>query len=206
MLKGPKIRLAVDLHRIGKYFPLEENIREGFDYDLIVDRTCYDGIADILKSYRVSDDHVIRELCFILLWLEREIQTGDERNNPTGKFYQMSRELDELKDYLLQNRVTSIRFSGEYKRNEPGDEFTVKEDINIDRICDGIRSVFREEFQQDKQKRRTKGLTAWQRRKMTRIRNNFLNYFSAIPFMDDLSLEDQNHLIDKLSFLAGITE
>lgn len=204
MQTGPKIKLAVDLHRIDKYFPLDYNLQGSFDYNMIIDRKRYDEVAALLKKFDVSEDVVIREICFILLWIEKETRAGDGQDDPSGKFYQMWDELDNLKDYLMKNRITSISFNGEYERNKPGEGFTLKEDINIDRICDGIRSIFRDEFHHEKQKRKSKGLTAWQRRKMIRIRNNFLNYFSAVPKLDDLSLEDQNHLIDTISDLAGI--
>ena len=204
MQTGPKIKLAVDLHRIDKYFPLDNNLEGSFDYNMIIDRKRYDDVAALLKKFDISEDVVIREICFILLWIEKETRAGDGQDDNSGKFYQMWDELDNLKDYLMKNRITSISFSGEYERNKPGEEFTLNEDINIDRICDGIRSIFRDEFHHDKQKRKSKGLTAWQRRKMIRIRNNFLNYFSAVPKLDDLSLEDQNHLIDTISDLAGI--
>jgi hypothetical protein len=204
MQTGPKIKLAVDLHRIDKYFPLEHNIERDFDYDMIIDRQSYDDVASLLHEYKISDDQVIREICFILLWIEKETRADNGQDNAPGKFNQMWFELDNLKQYLLNNRITSISFRGEYERNKTSEEFTMMEDINIDRICDGIRSIFRDEFHHDKQKRRSKGLTAWQRRKMARIRNKFLNYFSSIPILDDLSLEDQNQLIDNIADLAGI--
>jgi len=118
----------------------------------------------------------------------------------------MLAELDGLKGYLMTNRVTSISFRGDYEKNKPGEEFVLQENINIDRICDGIRSVFRDEFGQDKERRRSKGLRAWQRRKMIRIRNNILNYFTSITELDELSLDEQNLLIDRISDLAGLPE
>ncbi len=204
MQTGPKIKLAVDLHRIDKYFPLDYNLQGSFDYNMIIDRKRYDEVAALLKKFDVSEDVVIREICFILLWIEKETRAGDGQHDPSAKFYQMWDELDNLKDYLMKHRITSISFRGEYERNKASEAFTLKEDINIDRICDGIRSIFRDEFHHDKQKRKSKGLTAWQRRKMIRISNNFLNYFSAVPKLDDLSLEDQNQLIVTISDLAGI--
>jgi hypothetical protein len=205
MQTGPKINLAIDLHRIDKYFPLDYNVEEGFDYNIIIDRFKYDEVATLLKDYRISEDQVIREICFILQWIEKETQAGEERDNRSGKFYQMWNELDNLKAYLMKTRITSISFNGEYGRNKPGDELIIGEDINIDRICDGIRSVFRDEFHHDKHRRKTKGLTAWQKRKMIRIKNNILNYFTSVPRLDDLSLEEQNELITRLEGLAGIS-
>ena len=205
MQRGPKIKLSVDLQRIGRYFPLDHNLQGGFDYEMIIDRQKYDEVAAILDEYDISEDQVIQELCFILLWIEKETHAGENGENDTGKFYQMWIELDSLKDYLLKNRITSISFRGEYQRNKPGEELTIRDGINIDRLCDGIRSIFREEFNHDKQRRRTKGLTAWQNRKMIRIRNNMLNYFTSVPSLDELSLEDQSQLIDNISILAGFS-
>lgn len=206
MLKGPKIKLSVDLHRIDKYFPLDHNMKEGFDYNMIIDRQRYDEVAALLYEYVISQDQVIQEICFLLLWIEKEIQAGDEQDNYSGKYNQMWVELDSLKQYLMHHRVTSVSFRGEYEKNKAGEDLTLNEDINIDRLCDGIRSIFREEFSYDIKRRRTKGLTAWRRRKMIRIRNNFLNYFTTIPWLDELSLEEQNDLISKLTDLAGLPE
>ena len=204
MLKGPKIKIAVDLHRLAKYFPLDMHLREGFDYDWIVDREKYNAITLLLNEFDVKDERVISEFCFILLWIEKETRSGDGNGNLPGKFEQMWLELDRLNEYLLKNRVTTVIFKGEIEKNRPGKELTLSEDINIDRLCDGIRSIFREEFSHDRQKRRSKGLTAWQTRKMIRIRNNILNYFTSVPVLDELSLEEQNRLIDGLSGLAGL--
>ena len=204
MPNGPKIKLAIDLHRIDRYFPLDKNIRESFDYNMIIDRSKYEEVADLLQEYGVNEDQVVREVCFILLWMEKELQSGSEHNNDSGKFYQMWVELDHLQNYFLKNRITTISFSGESGRNKPSEELIISEDINIDRICDGIRTVFREEFHYDKQRRRTKGLTAWQRRKMIKIRNNILNYLTTVPVLDELSLEEQSELIVTLSGLAGL--
>jgi hypothetical protein len=205
MPHGPKIKLAIDLHRIDRFFPLEKNLRESFDYNMVIDRPRYEEVNELLKEYSVTDDQIIREICFILLWMEKELQSGSGNDNNSGKFHQMWLELDGLKDYLLKNRITSISFQGESARNKPNEELIISEDINIDRICDGIRSVFREEFHHDKLRRRTKGLTTWQRRKMIKIRNNILNYFTMVPSLDELSLEEQNELVTELSGLAGIS-
>ena len=67
-----------------------------------------------------------------------------------------------------------------------------QEEINIDRICDGIRTTFREEFDNDKQTRRSKGAKNWKRRKMVKVKNRMLNYLAALPGTDKLSLEDLN--------------
>ncbi len=204
MLKGPKIKLAVDLQRLEKYFPLDLHLREGFQYDWIIDREKYNEVAGLLEEFAVKDERVTGEFCFIFLWIEKETHSGDGNGNLPGKFEQMWLELDKLNEYLLNNRITTITFKGEIEKNRPGVELTMSEDINIDRLCDGIRSIFREEFSHDKQKRRSKGLTAWQTRKMIRIRNNILNYFTSVPALDDLTLEEQNELIDRISGLAGL--
>ena len=204
MLKGPKIKLAVNLHKLDKYFPMDLHLKEGFDYDWIVDRQKYIEVANLLSEFKVSDDEVISEFCFIFLWIENETRAGDDKKNLPGKFEQMWTELDSLKEYLLRNRVTSVTFNGEVTRNIQGEELILREDINIDRLCDGIRAIFREDFSHDKQRRRTKGLTAWQTRKMIKIRNNILNYLTSVPVLDDLSLEEQSHLIDKITELAGL--
>jgi hypothetical protein len=206
MQTGPIIRLAIDLHRIEKHFPLDYNVQGGFDYDMIIDRNRYNEVAALLSAYDVSEDQVILEVCFILIWIEKIIRTGAGKDQYSGEYNQMWLELDNLKDYLMQNRVTSISFRGEYERNQSGEEFILQEDINIDRLCDGIRSIFRDEFNSDKQKRRKKSLQTWKRRKMILVHNNILNYFTAIPELDILSLDDQNQFISKLSDLAGLPE
>lgn len=171
---------------------------------MIIDRKRYDEVAALLIEYDISEDQAIQEICFILLWIEKETQSGDDKDNYSGKYYQMWVELDKLKQYLMNNRITSISFKGEYERNKPNEVITLQEEINIDRVCDGIRSIFRDEFNNDKQRRGKKGLRTWKRKKMIRVKNNILNYFTTIPSLDELSLEDQYYLIDKLSDLAGI--
>jgi hypothetical protein len=206
MPTGPKVKLDVDLHKIDRYFPMNFNVQGGFDYELIIDRQRYDDVETFLDEYNISDDRIIREFCFILLWIEKETLGGDDTDKLSGKYYQMWGELDNLKQYLMHHRITSISFHGEYERNKPGKTLTLKEEINIDRLCDGVRSIFKDEFHTDKQRRTTKGLTNWKRRKMVKVKNNILNYFTSIPNLDELSLEEQNELIDKLSGLAGLPE
>lgn len=198
MQSGPYIKLAIDLHRMDRYFPLQYDAQGGFEYNLTIARERYDEVADLLREYGIFEDQVLQEVCFARLWVEKETQGGQGTDQPNAKFTQMYTELDKLNDFLMNNRVTSIHFLGEYEKDLPGEEFSMMEEINIDRVCDGLRSVFREEFHQDKQRRRSKGLTAWQRRKLIRIRNYFMIYFSSIPILDELSLEDQNQLVEKL--------
>jgi len=206
MQTGPKIKLAIDLHMMDKYFTLDYKEKGGFDYDMIIDRKKYDEVAGLLNEYDVSEDQVIQEICFILLWIEKDTLAIDDQENHSGKYYQMWIELDSLKQYLMKHRIISISFQGEYERNKAGEELILKEEINIDRLCDGIRSIFREEFNSDKQKRGKKGQTAWKRRKMIRIKNNILNYFTTVPMLDALSLEEQHDFIGKFSALAGLPE
>jgi hypothetical protein len=78
-------------------------------------------VAAILVEYGISDEQVTMELCFILLWIDKETRASDELPNFPGKFHQMWIELDNLKDYLLKNRITSVSFRGEYGKNEPGE-------------------------------------------------------------------------------------
>jgi hypothetical protein len=206
MPPGPKIKLAVDLHKIARYFPVNFEATEGFDYELVIDRGHYDSVEALLEEYQINDDQIIQEICFILLWIERETQAVEDPENSSGKLYQMWVELDNLKKYLMNNRITSISLHGEVERNKPGKTLALKEEINIDRLCDGIRSIFREEFLNDKNRRRTKGQRAWQKRKMVRVSNNILNYFTSIPELDELSLEEQKELISRLSLMAGLPE
>ena len=206
MQKGPKVKLAIDLQKIDRYFPLDADLSEGLEINLLIDRHRYDEVEALLAEYNLATDQVIHEFCFVLLWIERETQAVSDPANYSGKLYQMWTELDNLKQYLLHHRITSISFHGEYERHRPGKTLVIKEGINIDRICDGIRSVFRDEFNNDSQRRKTKGQRAWQRRKMMQVKNNILNYFTTIPQIDELSLEEQNELIDNLSRMAGLPE
>lgn len=206
MPTGPKVKLAVDLYKIHQFFPIDFDVHEGFSFEMIIDRQRYDEVEVLLKEYDLTDDTIIREFCFVLIWIEKETLGGDDLDNLSGKYFQMWLELDNLKQYLLRHRITSISLHGEYERSKPGKTFSLREEINIDRLCDGIRSIFKDEFNSDQQKRTTKGLTNWKRRKMVKVRNNILNYFTSIPALDDLSLEEQNELIVQLSRLAGLPE
>ena len=202
MPSGPKVKLTIDLNRIGRYFPLDKAIQEGFNYNLIIDRKRYDEVEALLNEYHVSEDRVIQEFCFILLWIQEEVQAGGDPENHSGKLYHVWVELDNLKQYLMHHRITSISLHGEYERNKPGKTLTIREEINIDRICDGIRAIFKDEFHHDKQRRTTKGQRAWQKRKMIKVSNNILNYFTSIPLLDELTLEEQNDLIGRLEQLS----
>ena len=200
----PQVKLAIDLHKIGQYFPFEAS--EGINHDFFIERQCYNEIENLLDEYGLSDEKIIKEFCFMLLWIEDQIQADDHVDNPSGKLYHMWLELENLKEYLMNHRITAVRFDGDYERNKPGKSLIIREEINIDRLCDGIRSIFREDFMHDKNRRRTKGQKAWQRRKMVQVSNNILNYFTTIPTLDDLSLEEQNELIGRIAELAGLKD
>jgi len=199
-----KVKLAVDLHRLERYFPFDTGT--GIRHDFYMDRQSYDEIERLLEDYGQSDERIVRDFCFILLWIEDQIQADDHVENPSGKLYHMWQELDNLKQYLMHHRITSVSFHGEYERNKPGKTLKIKEEINIDRLCDGIRSIFREDFMHDQSRRRTKGQKAWQRRKMVQVSNKILNYFTSIPVLDELSLEEQNELIGSLAEMAGLKD
>lgn len=198
----PIVKLAVDLQKIEKYFLLDHSPQGGFDYDLIIDRQRYDQVEDLLEEYDIADPDIVQEFCFIILWVEKELGVIDDLHSISGKYRQMWLEIDSLKDYLLKHRITGLTFEGEHKRNKPGNPLTIKEEINIDRLCDGIRSVFRDEFQNDESKRMSKGRRKWKRRKMVKIRNNIMNYFTSIPGSDFLSLDQESDIIERLTAMA----
>ena len=198
------MKLAVDIQRIEKYFPLKHNVEGGFDYELAIDRQRYDEVESLLGNNGITDPTIIQELCFVILWIEDYIGVFDGADNYSEEFHQMWQEVDKLKEYLIHHRITSITLKGEYARQKPGKPFTLREEINIDRICDGIRSKFREEFQQDASKRKYQGKKKWVRRKMVKVRNYILNYMASVPGANSLSLEEQTAFIDKLSALAGM--
>jgi hypothetical protein len=203
MQTGPIIKLAIDIHKIDKYFPLDYNLQGGLEYDMNIERQRFEEVTALLNEYDISDSKIIQEFCFISIWIEKEIRASDERNSLSGDFYQMWLELDNLKQYLLNNRITEISFKGEYERNQPGKTLTLKEEINIDRICDGIRSIFSNEFNYKKTKKGTGGQLTWKRKKMEMVKNNILKYLVTIPELDSLSFESQFYIIGYLSALAG---
>jgi hypothetical protein len=196
------VKLAVDLHKLEKYFLPDLNPQGGFDYDMVIDRQRYDEVEALLDDYGLSDPVIVPEFCFIILWIEKELGVIDDLQNRSGKYQRMWQEIDAVKDYLLKHRITSISLMGEHGREKPGKPLIIKEEINIDRLCDGIRSVFREEFQNDESKRLSKGRKKWKKRKMVKIRNNIMNYFTSIPGTDSLSLEQESDIIDRLTAIA----
>lgn len=204
--KGPLIKLRIDLSALGKNFPLNESMPGGFESYLSIDRLRFDEARALLEGYDINSMSVLHEFCFILRWLEEGLRTLDEHRRPTGKFLEMWTELDRLNEYLLRTRITSVRFEGEVERDIAADNFVLKEEINIDRLCDGIRSVFRDEFHHDTSRRTTRGRRNWQRRKFEKLRNNILNWMNAVPELETLDLEEQADLIKKMSLLAGLPE
>jgi len=198
----PIVKLAVNLQKIEKYFLLDHEPQGGLDYDLIIDRHRYDQVESLLEDYDIADPVIVQELCFVILWIEKELGVIDDLQSKSGKYHQMWLEIDSLKDYLLKHRITSIKLEGDLKKNKPGKPLTITEEINIDRLCDGIRSVFREEFQNDESKRLSKGRKKWKKRKMVKIRNNIMNYLTSIPGTDSLSLEQESDIIDRLTAIA----
>jgi hypothetical protein len=202
----PIIKLRVDLRELDKYFPMNYTLPGGFEYYLKIDRLLHDEIQAILNKYGVADNLITQDFCFILLWVVKEIEAIDEQDNRAGDFQQMWAELDGLKEYLMKHRITSVRFEGESERGLPGESFSMTEMSNIDRLCDGIRSIYKDEFHHDKHKRRIRGQRAWKRRKMEIVRNNILNWMVSIPKLDPLELDEQNEIIEKLARLAGLPE
>jgi hypothetical protein len=197
MTVSPKIKLSVDLHRMNGFFPSKGD-GEDASQDLVIDRLRYDIVAGLLQKAGVKDTRLFHEFCYIILWTAREIDPGEGHAGKSGPFFRMRDEVDRLRQYLLHHRVISVTFRGETGRNEKGEEMVMTDEINIDRICDGLRSVFREEFDHGSKKRRKKGLTAWQNRKLARTRTRILKYLAQIPELDELPLEEQNELIEAL--------
>jgi len=201
MALAPKIHLAVDLQKLDKFLPLGKGAKDGIELDLMLERERFDAVVELLGDYGIEEGQVVQEFCYVLLWIENMTGSGLDK---TG-YKAMWDELANLKNYLLKNRVTSIILQGEAERDKPGgEEIVIKEEINLDRICDGLRTVFREEFDHDRPGRRTKGQTNWQRRRMIKVRNSILNYFTTIPELDELDLQELNQLIDAMSELAGM--
>lgn len=205
MRTGPQVKLTVNLQKIWMYFPQDADSSSGFDFDMAIDRPRYYAVGSYLLKKGIRDPQVIQEFCFIILWIENYIGVFTDRETYPPKFKKMWEELDGLKEYLLQNRVTSITLMGEHDRNTTGKDFIIREEINIDRVCDGIRSVFREEFLSDKDSRKTRGKKAWKSRKMVKVNNYVLNYLSKVPGIDRLSLEEQSRILSKLSYWAGVS-
>lgn len=201
MTLSPKIQLAVDLQKLERYFPINREKHSDHSLDMFIDKERYDVLKGLLGKLGIEDGRIVHEFCFIVIWIENVTGSGSGQE----MYQRMWAELDLLKEYLLKNRVTSITLHGEIARNLPGEGITLKEEINIDRVCDGLRVVFREEFDYDKPRRRTKGQTNWKRRRLMQARNNILNFFSSISELDDLELQEQNQLIDLLSEIAGIS-
>ncbi len=202
MAKGPYIRLTPDLHEISQYFPMNHNLEGRLDYDLVIDRRRHDEVSALLRQYGVVNRQTTQEFCFIVLWIENELRAIDDRENRFGKYYGMWKELDNLNQYLLNHRIISVALEGEVSKNKPGEVFRMKDPMNIDRICDGLRSIFKKEFQ-EKTDHSAKGQQAWKRKKMGMMRNAILKYLDSIPKLELLPVETHYLLIGQLSALAG---
>lgn len=196
-------KLAIDLQKIDQYFRLDHTSDGELLYKMKIDNTRYHQIEALLKKFDISDTLILHELCFILLWLETEIKVYDGGKNPSRKYNQMQTELDNLNQYLMNNRITAVNFSGEYEKNKQSEIFTLKEDINIDRICDGIRSIFQKEFDKEKTKKTNGGQSSWKMKKMSKFKNNMLKYMDSIPGLEVLSLETHLYIIGVVASLAG---
>jgi hypothetical protein len=203
MKTGQRIKLILDFPKMEKYFSLDETAEGGHAYHCYIDHKRFLQVESLLKEFDIYNGRVIHEFCFIILWIEKEIRASDDQDNLLGKHYQMWLELDELKQYLMKHRITSVSFRGEYEKNKPGKAITLKEEHNIDRICDGIRAIFKNEFNYDNLRYRKRGQTNWKRKMMEKVKNNMLKYMETIPDLDILSLEDQNYIIGKLAAMAG---
>ncbi len=201
---GPQVTLSVDLSKMEKHFPPDMILNHGRAGILMIDRNRYDRVEKMLSRLTITGSKTVHEMCYILLWMEEEIVHASDPGNLEGEFNRMWLEIEKLQDFLLSHRVTSITLEGEMTRDAPGKPFVVKEDINIDKICDGIRSAFRDEFNHGKKRRRSKGRTEWQRRKMVKVRDSFLRYLVTVPELDRLSLEQQSELFEKLAGMPGV--
>ena len=203
MRPGPTIKLAIDLHELNKFFHLDYNLEGRLDYELIIDRRRFDEVGEFLKEFKITNRQTIQEFCFLILWIEMEIQANYKMGPGFGKYQQMMDELDELNQFLLSHRITEIKLSGEMKGNKPGEELKLKDMMNIDRLCDGMRSIFRKEFHHKEDCKARAGQIAWKKKKMAMAKNNILKYLDSIPKLDALSLESQFYIIGKLAALAG---
>jgi len=203
---SPVIKLRIDLTALGKHFPLDHTLPGGFGHYLKIERQRCEGVQRLMGIYSLTGQDLVQDLCFVVLWIEKQIEAIDDEDNHSREFRQMWLELDELKEYLLKNRVTAIRFEGESEHELPGEEFVIRQMTNIDRVCDGMRSVFKDEFHHDKHKRRARGQRAWMRRRMEPVKNSILNWMLTVPELDELELEEQNEIIEQLGVLAGLPE
>jgi hypothetical protein len=203
MQKGPYIKLAIDLHEMDKFFHLDYNLEERLDYDLIIDRRRFDETGELLKELKITNRQTIQEFCFVILWIEKEIQVNDHPDSGFGKYKQMLEELADLNQYLMNHRITGISLSGEYEKDKPGQDLILKDPMNIDRICDGFRSIFSKEFHHKQDCKAKAGQIAWKKKKMAQVKNALLKYLDSIPKLESLSFETHFYIIGKLAALAG---
>lgn len=203
MPTGPYIKLAVDLHELDRYFPLDKNLEGGLEYDLIIERKRFDEVAAMLHEFKVSNRQTVQEFCYIVLWISAELDALSSNEGRFGKYRHMWDELTDLKEYLLHNRVTGITLTGEQVNDQPAESITLSDGMNIDRICDGLRSVFRKEFQDKSDGKGKAGLASWKRKRMGLIRDSVLKYLDSVPKLNSLPLESQYYIIGKLAAMAG---
>ena len=201
--KGPVQKLAVDIQKLEKYFPLGYGLGTGPKNHLQINRQVFEKVQGLLADFDVYDPAVAQEFCFILLWIEEELVAGADRDDPSGKYYLMWKELNELRDYFQHHRITSVHFKGEYAKNQPGEELSLHHPHNIDRLCDGIRWAFNNEFQNKKAKKGRFGHASWERKKMSAIKHNFIEYLDAIKELEARSFESYFYIIGYISALAG---
>ena len=204
MLTGPNIKIAADLLKMDRYFSLDYHPDQGFR-DMIIDRQRFERVSALLKDkeFSIKDPKIIHEFCFIILWIEEEISARDEKGTHSGKHYQMQSELDNLNKYFHNHRITSVSFTGDYGKNKPGETFTMKDPTNIDRVCDGIRSIFEDEFNQEETKKGRGRQTAWKKKRMSLVKDRILHYLESVPDLDSLNLETQFYIIGRLAALSG---
>ena len=83
------MKLAVDLQKIEKYFPLERDPRGGLRFELIIDRHRFDDVKSILSGNGITDPQFVQEFCFIVLWIENYIGKFDGAENYPEEFHRM---------------------------------------------------------------------------------------------------------------------
>lgn len=192
------IKIKIDIKNIEKYFPLDYNLEGGLSYKMKIEKQRFEKVKVLLKEFNISNPHIIHEFCFIILWIEEEIQADKNKNFISGEFYRIWIELDKLKQYLQNNMIVSVSLKG-----ETSPEYTLKEGYNIDRICDGLRTTFRNEFQYKRSKKKPGGLSKWKGIKMKMIKGKIMHYLGSLPKLDSLSLNSQYYIIGFLSAFAG---
>jgi hypothetical protein len=204
-IPGPQVALSIDMHAMESHFPPGRILDNGDSGRLLIDKQKFEKVAALANSFKLPDKGLIHNFAYILLWIEAEVITAADNGNAGSQFNKMWTELEKLRDYLLTHRITSVKLQGEVKRDQPGKPFVMTEEINIDRLCDAIRTAYRDEFNHDRNNGTGKGKRAWQKRKLVKVRNRFMNYLAAVPELDSLSLEQQSRLFNGLTAIAGLS-